>query len=179
MTQTLSLSSLHQKLEKHAEWYVAKYAPSSPTFKKNLTLWMKKKSIFPTNQSDAHATINLIEQLSQKYAQYGLINDREFIASRCRKWSKKGWSLQYIQQKLVADGLQKQLINEVIKELQTQNNTPSPQLHILSIMQKKNLTPVTSSPELNAKKKQKALAFIARRGFSHSDAINILKQIGF
>ena len=154
----------YRLLNKYAINYLSRYDST----KKNLEKYLKKK-IIKFKNLDKSKKINLFEtinQIIQNLESKNIINDKNFANNKIISLFQQGKSEYFIKNILFKKGIDKELMNEILKEYKKNN----PEWEINSaktFARKKNLG------KQGTNNKEKDLAKMARAGFDY----NICKKI--
>ncbi len=153
-------------LNKYAVNYLSKYNTSKKHLEKILLNKIKRMNL---EKKEKFILYNAIESIITELESKNFINDKYYSESKIRKFSLQGKSKSYIKSYLILKGIEKNLINETLKNFELEN--PDWELQSAQIFMKKKRLGVK-----NAKNMKKDLAKMALAGFDY----NICKKtLGF
>ena len=167
-------SEIEKKLRNKALHYLGRYASTSYRLKQVLIRFAARKLETVSQDRLMLAIIKTIEDCHR----LGYVNDRKFALSKIRTGQTQGQSRAVLFQKLLQSGLESDLISELLT--QSSDNSPNHDPHIADLIaclisaRRKRIGPFSRTLPLTSEEKRKHLGKLARAGFSHAHAHQVL-----
>lgn len=159
-----------EALNKAALAYLNRYATSRANLRRVLLGRVERAA--RAHGSDREAGAEAVEQILNRLAEAGLLDDGAYAAGQARRYLRAGASAHYIRAKLAAKGLGSALIEQAITALR--DELPEPELSAaLTFARRKRLGPYRPEPE-RAARRERDLAALDRRGFDLEVARKII-----
>ncbi|MDH5722109.1 MAG: RecX family transcriptional regulator [Alphaproteobacteria bacterium] len=158
-------------------YYLQRYAASTNHFKDVMARKAKRSCMYHLDQ-DFSKCLKLIDELADKFAQVGLLDDESYAYGLASSYRRQGLSFRMIVQKMKIKGLDDNQIQTALQKVDCTSNISSiadPELRAaLAFARKKRLGIFYQGDELKRPEHQKALGRFARAGFSYDIANKIL-----
>ncbi len=147
--------------------YLQKFATSSKNFE---TVLMRKvkKSCLHHKEQDIHACTELVRETVRKFERAGLLNDVMYAEGMASSLRRGGKSKKAIVMKMTHKGLANDLATEKLTEFDERERGGTAESEITAAAK------FALKKKLQAKDPQKALAAMARAGFSYDTSRKVL-----
>lgn len=117
-------------------------------------------------EEEAQQQRDMAQQVAQRMAQVGLVNDREYASTVVRHYSRKGYGPAKIRDELYRRGVPRELWDEALEELDQGDE------QLRALVEKK-----LRGAEPTRDVLKKVSAYLARRGFGWEDISRVLRQV--
>lgn len=158
-------------LERAGLWYLERYSASSEKVRQ--LLMRKVKLSAKTHGTDEQQGAEVVDRLITRFAELGLIRDRDLAVLRAEKLHKKGSSRRMIKAKLGAMGLGESDISAAIDEVDERAPENSDLEAAWSLAKRRKIGPYRDEkdrPDL----RQRDMGVLARAGFSFDIARKVV-----
>lgn len=110
---------------------------------------------------------DMAQEVAQRMAQVGLVNDREYAATVVRHYSRKGYGPAKIRDELYRRGVPRELWDQAMEQREDQGDEK-----LRALVEKKLRGAQPTREEL-----KKVSAYLARRGFGWEEISRVLSQV--
>ena len=158
-------------IERAAQYHIARFATSSENLRQVLKRRILRASKY--HNTDITASLELVDKLIRHYLERGILDDKCYALTQALKMNRRGKSIKYIRSWLYKKYISKKIINNVLKELFSNNNNPD-LIAALSFARKRQFGPYRKKND-GISEIDKEYAAFARSGFSYSLAKQIIE----
>ncbi len=155
-------------LENASLYYLERFASSASNFRRVMMRKVKRSCDFHKVPIDEF--IPMVDALTERYVEVGLLNDEVFARSKTASLRRKGFGKQAIIAKLQPKGLSRDVIEKALSEIDAETENPEFEAALKYIKRKKlgiyRIKPIKDP----IKDKQRELGSLARAGFSYEIA---------
>ncbi len=169
------VKDIYKALWNYALNYLARYEVSESKLKYKL-YERKEKLPYAVENSDFETAL---EAVIEKLKSQNLLSDKRYGLSRLRLLSQRGKALYFIRQDLKQNGLDDNMIEDIIEEYGLENDVDLNRAAAICYMKKRRLGAFRSKEVLEGehhKIRQKEAAALARQGFSYDLITSLLSQ---
>lgn len=164
-------------LENAALFYLQRFATSVANFRTVMHRKIDKSCAF--HETNPREFYPVVEDLIERYTKVGLLNDAVFTQSKVNSFRRRGDSAKMITQKLLAKGLDHDIIEAGIDNHAEELDTDAEMAAARNYIKRRRIGAYRSAKnnEQNEALHQKDLASLARAGYSYDTAKKALDLV--
>lgn len=154
-------------------YYLERFAASSEHFRK-VMLRKVERSCFHHKDQNKQDCMEMVDQLVNRFRTSGLLDDETYTRGTVTSLRRRGLSARAIQNRLKQKGLPDTLIQKHLSAIDEECGDDSELCAALRLIKRRRLGAFQTTEKENAQ--EKALASLARSGFSYDIAIKALNM---
>lgn len=162
----LHMAQEQAKLKQKALTLLSARPMSQRELERKLSARPPRKGETPEGEEQREQRRDMAQQVAQRMAQVGLVNDREYASTVVRHYSRKGYGPAKIRDELYRRGVPRALWDQAMEELDQGDEK------LRTLVEKKLRGAVPTREEL-----KKVSAYLARRGFGWEEISRVLRQV--
>ena len=162
----LRMAQEQAKLKQKALSLLSARPMSQRELERKLSAKPRKKGMPEEGEAQREQRRDMAQQVAQRMAQVGLVNDREYASTVVRHYSRKGYGPAKIRDELYRRGVPRELWDQAMEELDQGDEK------LRALVEKKLRGAVPTREEL-----KKVSAYLARRGFGWEEISRVLRQV--
>jgi regulatory protein len=158
-------------IENAALHYLERYASSRANLRRVLMRKADRSLAHWGGERDEAA--RMVEDVMAKLARLGYVDDAQYAEIKVRALHRKGGSVRAIAARLVSKGVEPEALEAALSELKDQQAGEPDLAAALVLARRRRMGPYRLA-EKRAEFRQKDLAALARAGFSHAIAVQVI-----
>lgn len=147
-------------------YYLQRFAASTEQFRRVMQRKIDKSCMFHKDQNREDCT-RLLDDLIQTFQRSGLLNDAGYATGAIRSLRNRGLSTRAIIAKMDMRGISSEITQKTLRDIDSQTGTHPDLIAALRVARRRRIGPFRTADEPDEAQKDKALAALARAGFSY------------
>ncbi len=147
-------------------YYLQRFASSTGQFRRVMQRKIDKSCMFHNDQSREDC-IRMLDELIQTFQRSGLLNDEGYATGAIRSLRNRGLSTRAIMAKMDTRGISSEITQKTLRDIDSQTDEHPDLIAALRVTRRRRIGPFSPSADKDEAMKDKALAALARSGFSY------------
>lgn len=148
-------------------YYLQRFAASTGQFRRVMQRKIDKSCMFHKEQNREDC-IRILDELIQTFQRSGLLNDEGYATGAIRSLRNRGLSTRAIIAKMDMRGISSEITQRTLREIDNDSGENPDLVAALRVARRRRVGPFRTSDSVDDAAKDKALAALARSGFSYN-----------